>query len=230
MSKLRWIIFTAVIVLVLGGLIVYSRISNPAIDVSTIDTHSVIAASSQNGNIADHVYNNTQSEVILIEYGDYQCPGCGSAHPNIKTLLDEYGDKISFVYRNFPLTSMHPNARAAAASAEAAGLQGKYWEMHDMLFENQSDWENLSTSQRTEQFKSYASSLGIDATQFEADLASSAVSRKISFDQAVAAKDDVSATPTFLLNGEKLPNEAASGITSGDLTAIRQLLDAALNE
>lgn len=229
MSRVRWIIFAAVVVLVLGGLVVYSRLSNPSIDVSAIDTNSVVAASDQNGNIADHVFNNTKSDVILVEYGDFQCPGCGSAHPNIKTLLEEYGDKISFIYRNFPISSIHPNARAAAAAAEAAGLQGKYWEMHDMLFTNQSDWENLNTTQRTERFKAYAQNLDLDTAKFETDLGSADVNKKISFDQALAGKDDVSSTPSFMLNGESLPSDAASSISSGDLTAIKQLLDESLN-
>ena len=139
MDKFRWIIFAAIIVLVLGGLIVYSRMNSTSVDVSNVDATAIIGPSEQNGNIGDHVYNDTESSVILVEYGDFQCPGCGSAHPYVKTLLEEYGDRISFVFRNFPLTSIHPNARAAAAAAEAAGLQGKYWEMHDVIFENQSE-------------------------------------------------------------------------------------------
>lgn len=229
MSKLRWIIFGAIVVLVLGGLIVYSRMNSTDVDVSNVDANSIIAASEQNGNIADHVYNDTQSETILVEYGDFQCPGCGSAHPNIKVLLEEYGDKISFVFRNFPLTSIHPNARAAAGAAEAAGLQGKYWEMHDALFSNQSQWQSLNTTERTATFVSYAESLELDKARFEADLSSASVNQKISFDQALGAKVGADSTPSFFLNGEPLDQEAASGILQGDLTEIKKLLDESLN-
>ncbi len=226
MSKVRWIIFAAVIVLILGGLIVYSRInSGKTEDIGNADASAVIAASDKNGQIADHVFNNTKSEVVLIEYGDFQCPGCGAAYPNLNTLLETYGDKISFVFRNFPLTSIHPNARAAAAAAEAAGLQGKYWEMHDYLYENQSDWSNLDAKERTGAFKQYAQGLGLDATKFEKDIASSNVNQKISFDQSLGTNAKVNSTPTFILNGEILPEAASTGILQGDLTEIKKLLD-----
>lgn len=228
MSKLRWIIFGAIVVLVLGGLIVYSRMNSTDVDVSNVDANSIIAASEQNGNIADHVFNDTKSDTILVEYGDFQCPGCGSAHPNVKTLLEEYGDKISFVYRNFPLTSIHPNARAAAGAAEAAGLQGKYWEMHDLLFENQAQWQNLNTSERTTTFTSYAQTLDLNMSQFEADLAGSAINQKIAFDQALGTKVGVDSTPSFFLNGEELPQAASTGLLQGDLTEIKKLLDESL--
>tara|TARA_B100001105_G_C22374224_1_gene436470 strand:- start:417 stop:1112 length:696 start_codon:yes stop_codon:yes gene_type:complete len=230
MDKFRWIIFAAIIVLVLGGLIVYSRMNSTSVDVSNVDATAIIGPSEQNGNIGDHVYNDTESSVILVEYGDFQCPGCGSAHPYVKTLLEEYGDRISFVFRNFPLTSIHPNARAAAAAAEAAGLQGKYWEMHDVIFENQSEWQNANTSDRLTTFISYAEDLDLDVAQFENDFASSAVSQKISFDQALGSKEGVDSTPSFFLNGERLPDEASAGILQGDLTAIEALLDEKLEQ
>lgn len=225
MSKTTWIIFSLVVVLVLGGLVAYSRMNTTTIDVSNIDPAVAYAASEQNGNIGDRVYNNTQSDVVLVEYGDFQCPGCAAAHPGVKTLLDEYGDRITFAYRNFPLTSIHPNARAAAAAAEAAGQQDAYWDMHDLLFENQSAWANQNPNERLATFRSYAAQLGLDLTVFEADYASDEVNRKISFDQALGGKQEVSSTPTFLLNGEQLDIEVTRGLSSGDLTALRALLD-----
>ncbi len=230
MNKVRWIIFSAIVVLVLGGLIVYSRLNSTSIDVSNVNANSIIAASEQNGNIADHVFEDTESSVILVEYGDFQCPGCKSAHPNVKTLLETYGDKISFVFRNFPITSSHPNARAAAAAAEAAGLQGSYWEMHDMLYENQTSWQNSSVTERTNVFKTYAQELNLDLAKFDTDYASTNTSLKISFDQALGTKQGVSSTPSFYLNGEPLPDAAVTGILQGDLTEVEKLLDDALKQ
>ncbi len=225
MGKARWIIFAAVVVLVLGGLIVYSRLSNPSTDVSNVNQNSIQTASDQNGNIGDHVFNNTKSDVVLVEYGDFQCPGCGAAHPNVKELLGEYGDDISFVFRNFPLTNIHPNARAAASAAEAAGLQGKYWEMHDLLFETQTTWQGQNPTERTDTFKDYAEQLNLDMTRFDSDFASQSVSQKINFDVAVGKKANVDSTPTFFLNGEKISEAAATGLLRGDLTEIKKLLD-----
>jgi len=226
MNKVGWIIFSVVVVLLLGGLVAWTRISNPPIDVSSIKNNSVIAASDQNGNIADHTTGSTANKILFIEYGDFQCPSCGGAHPNLKTLINDYKDSVTFIFRNFPLTSIHPNARAAAATAEAAGLQGKYWEMHDMLYEKQNDWNSLDASQRTTVFNSYATSLNLNLDKFKADVASKNVNQKISFDLALGKAFDVSATPTFFLDGKKVDDTTSSGIVQGDTTAIRKQLDA----
>jgi len=225
MSKVTWIIFSAIIVLVFGGLIVYSRLSNPAANIGSIDTNSIIAASDDNGQIADHVDGLADSKVVLVEYGDFQCPSCGGAHPQIKSILEEYKDRITFVFRNFPLTTIHPNARVAAAAVEAAGLQGKYWEMHNLVFESQSEWKDLSGTDRTTRFADYASDLQLDKDKFMTDLSGSQVSKKISFDQAIAKKVGVNATPTFYLNGEKLPDATANAVVQGSTTELKALLD-----
>src|SRR5699024_4048070 len=100
-------------------------------------TSSIIAASDKNGHIADHVRGNPDAKVVLVEYGDYQCPGCAGIAPALNTIADRYSEDLAFVFRNFPLSSIHPNAKVAAATAEAAGLQGKFWEMHDKLYQEQ---------------------------------------------------------------------------------------------
>ena len=225
MNKIGWIIFSAIVVLILGGLIVWTRMANPPIDLSGVENNSVIAASEQNGNIGDHVTGKTDSNIRLVEFGDFQCPSCGGAAPNINTLMDEYGDRVGLVFRNFPLTTIHPNARAASATAEAAGLQGKYWEMHDLLYERQGDWSNQDATKRTETFNQYAEEVGLDIEKFKTDVASANVGKKISFDQALGKREGVSATPTFYLNGEKLDEETSSGIVQGDLTKIKAKLD-----
>ena len=226
MNKTSWIIFIVVVVVLLGGLVAWARISNPSIDVSGIENNSVIAASTQNGDIADHTKGSSDNKILLIEYGDFQCPSCAAANPNILTLMDEYSDSVTFVFRNFPLTSIHPNAKTAAAAAEAAGLQGKYWEMHDNLYELQNQWSTLSATERTSQFQEYAEALGLDSAQFNNDLAGAAVNQKIAFDIALGKQTNVTATPTFYLNGEKLSDTVSSGIVQGDLTDLKEQLDA----
>jgi protein-disulfide isomerase len=228
MNKVTWIIFGAVIVLVLGGLIIYSHASNPAIDVSSVNTNSIIGASVQNGQIADHVYGDASSKVVFVEYGDFQCPSCGGAYAQVKSATESYKDKVAFIFRNFPLTTLHPNARAAAAAAEAAGLQGQYWAMHNMLYEGQADWENLSGDQRTTLFVSYASQLKLNTAKFTTDLASKAVNDKISFDQAIGKKINVNATPTFYLDGTQLSATDSGQIVQGSTTVLTGLFDKAL--
>jgi protein-disulfide isomerase len=228
MNKVSWIIFSVVVVGLLGGLIIYTRATNPTVDVSKIDSNTILAASAESGNIADHVEGNAESKVVLYEYGDFQCPSCGSAYPNVKTLMNEYGDRIALVFRNFPLTSIHPNAKAAATAAEAAGLQGEYWPMHDLLYSNQDSWSNLDASKRTDAFVAFADQLGLDTTKFTTDLSSKEISTKITFDMTVGKESGASATPTFFLDGAKLDEATANGIVQGDLSGIKTKLDALL--
>lgn len=202
MSKKTWIIFSVVCVAILAGLVYMS--SKDKIDVSNIDINKIQAASEQSGGIADHVFGKADSKVQLIEYGDFQCPGCGSAHPTIKEITEKYKGQMAFIFRNFPLTSIHPNARVAAATAEAAGLQGKYWEMHNKLYEDQSAWQSLSASERMGTFTGYATSLGLKVDTFNTDVADAKVTQKINFDLAVGKKAGVTATPSFFLGGKKM--------------------------
>ncbi len=226
MNKTGWIIFIAAVVVLLGGLVVWARISNPPIDLSGIENNSVVTASTQNGNIGDHVKGSDANKVILVEYGDYQCPSCGGAHPGINTIMEEYGDNVTFIFRNFPLTSIHPNARAGASAAEAAGLQGKFWEMHDMLYENQGDWSNADAKKRLDVFNGYATTLGLDVEKFKTDFAAQPVNEKIKFDMALGKSVGTQATPTFFLNGEKLDDTTSSELVKGNLDPIKEKLDA----
>lgn len=225
MNKVGWIIFGVATVLLLGGLIAWNYIANPPIDVSNVNQNEVISASEQSGGIADHVKGSDAKKIIFVEYGDYQCPGCGSAYSYVNQVVDEYKDSVTFIFRNFPLTTIHPNARAAAAVAEAAGLQGKYWEMHDLIYKGQQDWSNADASKRVDLFQQYAEQLKLDINKFKTDLASSEVNKKIRYDQAIGKKAEVSETPTFFLNGEKLDAETAEGIVKGDLTKFKAKLD-----
>ena len=230
MSKAAWIIFGSIVVLILGGLVVYSRLNSPSANVSSADNNSIIAASDQNGQIADHTFGKTDSKVILVEYGDFQCVSCAGAHPQITEITEEYKDRILFIFRNFPLTTIHPNARASSAAVEAAGLEGKYWEMHNLVFETQSEWSSLVGTARTDKFAEYAVSLGLNKDTFVENLASKDINQKISFDQALGKKVKVEATPTFFLNGEKLTDEVSSNTVRGDTAPLKALLDAKLAE
>jgi hypothetical protein len=205
MTNKAWIIFSALCIAILGGLIVISQ--GDKINVDDVNLASLHAASKDSGNIADHVSGNEASKVLLIEYGDYQCPGCESAYPVIKQITDKYSKQIGFVFRNFPLTSIHPNALAAASASEAAGLQGKYWEMHDKLYSDQASWKDLTATTRTDYFVTAAESLGIDGKKFTADLDSTEVSRKINFDRALGQKANVTGTPSFFINEKNVGDQ-----------------------
>jgi len=144
----------------------------------------------------DHIQGNMHAAIELVEYGDYQCPHCGRAYPIVKKLQKELGDKLKFVFRNFPLAEIHPEAVRAAVASEAAALQGKYWEMHDIIFENQ---ETLSE----EAFIQFAEELGMDSKQFRKDMAKKELLEKTEADFESGIRSGVNATPTFFINGEK---------------------------
>lgn len=224
-GKKGWIIFAVIVVGLLGALVFASRSSSPQIDVSMVNGDGVLAATPESGNIADNVFGKADSKVVLLEYGDYQCPGCKGAYPRVKTISEAYQNQIAFVFRNFPLTSKHANARAAAAAAEAAGMQGKYWEMHDILYTNQTSWQDLTGTERTSAFNGYATAVGLDLTQFTTDIAKDTISQKISFDQALGKKALVDSTPTFYLNGVKLDSAIW-----GDETKLSEAINAELTK
>lgn len=223
MNKTTWIIFSATAIGILGLLIIYSGSSK--INVSAINTSLVQLANEQNGNIADHVFGKEGSKVTLIEYSDFQCPGCGSAHPLIKSVTEQYKDQLQYISRNFPLTTIHANAKSAAAAAEAASLQGKYWEMSNKIFETQSKWNTLSVTERNDLFVKYADELGLNTTQFTTDMASAAVVKKINFDVALGKKDEVAGTPTLILNGVTL-----DGKVWGDEAKFKEAINAELKK
>ena len=230
MSKLSWIIFGAIVVGVLTTLIILSRGASTQVDVTTIDANIVQKASDAGGQIADRVLGNPTSEVVLIEYGDFQCPACAAANPGINAIMKQYGETVAFVFRNFPLTSRHPNAKAAAAAAESAGQQGKYWEMHDKIYENQTQWSGLSGTERTDFFMSYAQQLGLDEAQFKADFESESVAQKISFDQALGKKIGVNSTPAFYIGGNQVDSEIIKNLQQDSGDSLRDLLDSKLKQ
>jgi protein-disulfide isomerase len=141
------------------------------------------------------------AKVTLVEFGDYQCPACGMAAPVIKQILDEYQGRVSFVFRHFPLPQ-HSNAMIAAKAAEAAGEQGKYWQMHDRLYSDQQQWENLPDP--TETFIGYAKEFGMDENAFKASISTEKFFDKINGDKNDGNTLGVDSTPTFFVNGIKI--------------------------
>lgn len=156
---------------------------------------------------ADWTQGPKDAKVTLIEYGDFQCPACGAYHPVVKQLLSAYGDKVLFVFRNFPLTQVHENAQIAAQAAEAAGLQGKYWEMHDQLYGTQSTWSSGSPDTIVKNyFDGYAASLGLNVDKFNQDINSNQVKNKIQADVAGGNAAAIDHTPTFFVNLTQILN------------------------
>ena len=144
------------------------------------------------------------TSVELVEYSDLQCPACGVYYPVVKSIVEEFGSELKFTYRHFPLKQIHQNAFRAALATEAAGLQGKFWEMHDILFERQNEWSNKSGD---DIFSLYAREVGLDAIRFESDLAfNEEIKNKVDSDYQSGITLGVNSTPSFFLNGAKMQN------------------------
>lgn len=152
----------------------------------------------------DWVQGPNGAPVVLIEYSDFQCPACGAYYPLLKQLRTDFGDKMQFVYRYFPLKNIHKNAVLSASAAEAAGKQGKFWEMHDILFEKQTEWAESDKGE--ELMIGYAAELKLNLDQFKADLNSQEVKDKVESAYVAATSANITSTPTFFLNGERLQN------------------------
>lgn len=149
-----------------------------------------------------HILGNPDAEVVLVEYSDFQCPACQQFAPIVKEVVNEYGDQLRFEYRHFPLTAIHPFAVPAARAAEAAGQQGQFFAMHDLLFENQSTWSNSGNPNVF--FTQYAEELGLDMDLFKQHMRASIITDKVN-DEFNEARDlGFTGTPTFTLNGERM--------------------------
>jgi protein-disulfide isomerase len=149
-----------------------------------------------NVNNTDHVLGKENAPLEMVEYGDYECPHCGRAHPIVKDIIRQLGDHLKFVFRNFPLSNVHPHAVSAAVAAEAAALQGKFWEMHDIIFENQKTLE-------AEHLFLFAHKIGLDMERFKNDIQDPALNDKVEKDFYGGLRSGVNRTPTFFINGQK---------------------------
>ncbi len=175
----------------------------PATSVSPTPPRPTVA---QLGAEPPHTIGPANAPVTLEEFGDFQCPPCGLLHPVLKDMEKEFGSQLRVIFRNFPLAQAHPHAISAARAAEAAGMQGKFWEMHDMIFENQRTWHSAFDARPT--FEGYAVKLGLDMGKFRRDVVSSAVDQRIALDGRRASALGVTGTPTVFMNGREVPFES----------------------
>jgi protein-disulfide isomerase len=177
----------------------------------------------------NHVKGQNAKNVNLTEYGDFQCPVCGLYEPTVEQVYAKYQKDIQFQFRNLPLVSLHPNAFAAARAAEAAGMQNKYWEMHDMLYQNQNTWSGSNNALSL--FKQYAQQIGIDTNKFTTDYAKKEVNDAINADIAAFGKTgQEQATPTFFINGKYVSNTDLAGSDGRpSVDKFSQKLDAAIS-
>lgn len=143
----------------------------------------------------DHTQGPQGAPLKLVEYGDYQCSYCGEAYPEVKAAQEALGDKLQFVFRNFPLAEAHPHAQQAALAAEAAARQGKFWEMHDALYEHQDQLDSAQLAQHAQQ-------VGLDVDQFKSDLQAKAGAEKVEADFESGVRSGVNGTPAFFVNGQ----------------------------
>jgi protein-disulfide isomerase len=162
--------------------------------VSTTQWEAVLTIPVDEGR--DHVQGRPEAPVTLVEYGDYECPYCGAAYPIVKQVQERMGERLRFVFRNFPISTSHPHAEQAAEAAEAAGAQGRFWEMHDLLYENQDRLEEAH-------LRGYAERLGLDVEAFDRDLAEHVHAARVRKDFMSGVRSGVNGTPSFYINGAK---------------------------
>ena len=153
-----------------------------------------------------HALGDPNAPVTLEEFGDFECPPCGALHPILKTMSGEFGPRLRIIFREYPLVPTHAHALAAARAAEAAGLQGKFWEMHDVLYENQPAWHEAFDVRPI--FEGYATKIGLNLEQFRRDVNSEIVERRIFLDGKRGHALGVKGTPTVFLNGREVPFES----------------------
>jgi protein-disulfide isomerase len=152
-----------------------------------------------------HVLGPADAPVKLEEFGDFECPPCGIFHPILEQMKTEFGDKLQITFREFPLVPTHQHALAAASAAEAAGLQGKFWEMHDLLYEHQNDWKKEFDVRPV--FEGYAKQIGLDVERYKRDMNGELVAQRIFADGKRGHSLGVKGTPTVFMNGREVPFE-----------------------
>jgi protein-disulfide isomerase len=229
-SSLPFIIIGVVLVAVIAAVVLMSRTSGtgaptPPTPVPASGANSGVnpvqqTRAPQPGAASPWAKGGATARVTLEEFSDFQCPACGGLEPGLRRVVKDYGDRVQLIFRNFPL-AMHKYAFQASRAAEAAGQQGKFWEMHDMIYDNQKEWSD-SMEPRV-QFEAYASRLGLDVQRFKADMERQDLADRIKADYARGLSLNVKGTPTIYLNGRELvPGKL---VTEEDL---RREIDAAL--
>lgn len=149
-----------------------------------------------------HIKGNPEAEFIITEFSDFQCPSCKAAAPQVTSIVESYSERLAVEYKHFPLRSIHPNAQLAAQASEAAANQGMFWEMHDLLFEKQSEWSQSFNPERY--FREYAQELGLNVDRFRYDLNSDDIKDRVNENYDEATELQLSGTPSFVYNGERV--------------------------
>lgn len=209
LSKIMWWAGGALL-LVFSVWFIMTLVNNP----SSSSTTAVLTAPGPKS--SDMTFGNPQAKVVLTEYADFQCPGCGAYYPIVKQLTSDYKDKLYFVYRFFPLESIHQNALVASEAGFAASKQGKFWEMHDLLFAHQTEWATLPDP--TNNFLSYAQQAGLNVDQFKKDFDDPATGKYIKAQEQAALDLGLPGTPSFFINGKQIQ-------APGSLDTFKQLID-----
>lgn len=206
MQKGFWIIVVLVIAGMFGLFALTSdgstNSSFKAYDPTVVQTTDHIEGISVNPALQAEVDQNTADKVVLIEYGDFQCPSCGAFFSVLQQLESDFKDDLAVVFRHFPLSQIHPDAMAAHRAAEAAARQGMFFEMHDLLYLRQQQW--AGSGDVTNILESYAEELGLDTSQYQTDVAAAETFDRINVDIDSAAPLGVNATPTVFINGERV--------------------------
>ncbi len=219
MDKRFWAII-GVLILVFGGILFVNN-KNTASDSGAVSA-------------TEHLRGNLDSDVTLVEYGDFQCSACAVFSTTVDEVYAKYEAKVRFQFRHLPLASIHQNALAAARAAEAADIQGKFWEMHDLLYQNQdragqSGWV-VSKEPLTEYFVGYAQQIKLDTDKFKTDFVSAKANDRINADKSAFAKTGAQeATPAFFINGEQIQNSELTGSDGlPSVEAFSKVIDQAL--
>jgi protein-disulfide isomerase len=220
---LPFVIIALVLLAAIGSGAYLLRSSNSSNPTTTTTSDSRSSSSSiKQGADPPHTKGEPNAAVTIEEFGDFQCPPCGAFYPELKKLKAEYGTNMRVIFRHFPLTEMHPQALDAALAAEAAAAQGKFWEMHDWLYENQALWDKRPNAR--ELFVAQARTFGLNPERFERDMNAAPVKQRVSQDYYRGISLGVTGTPTIFINGRQV---AAKEMTPEGL---RQLINSALNK
>lgn len=218
------IIGAVFLIVLIGGWWFYSNSkSKPAtVTNTTANTPVNPPVNASPGAQPPHILGSPTATVTVEEFADYQCPTCAVKYPDLKQIASIYNNRIKFVFRNFPLVQMHPKAYDAAVAAEAAGLQGKFWDMQNLLFTKQAEWSG-STDHRT-LFSQYAQQIGLDLEKFQSDSLGLPAKRRVDEDLQRARSLQVSSTPTVYINGMAVPFQQMT------VEGMRQIIDAELQK
>jgi protein-disulfide isomerase len=209
-DTVKWIAITAVcaiFLLIFVGIIVVAKNKNKP---QTANGNAQFANNgharmlTKDGKDASVSANPSQKTVTMIEYGDIQCPACKAYYPLVKEVMAAYPQQLKLIFKNFPLTTVHPNAMEAAIAAEAAGKQGKYFQMVDILYERQDEWAGLDNPES--KFEEYVKELGMNVAQFQKDQKDPGIQKLISDEQNEGIQNGVTGTPTFFVDGQKIDN------------------------